>query len=199
MKLVNFVASVAAAAVSITVASQASAATAPLWEWNSTGVAFTNGDWDLGQVFTANRTVEITALGYYDQGLLDGGAGFSGDHAVALYDSIGNLLASASVSSADAGIGHFRFARLQSPVFLTQGQTYTLNGQSGGDNYAFNDTGWAANSDISYVGYNYAFGAGDSFQGTWTANVGISDGFHGPNALVVAVPEPATWAMMLIG
>jgi hypothetical protein len=160
-----------------------------LWEFTSAGNDFTNANWDFGNNFEALNTVRVTALGYYD----NFGDGFvSSPHPVALYDSLGNLLASADVATTDPLIGHWRY-HVIAPVTLVAGDTYQIDGESLGDNYTWNDPGFGTDPSISYLGNTWTQNNGDNFQGCCINDV--SDGYWGPNALIGAVPEPTMMAL----
>jgi len=78
----------------------------PAWDWSpALNNNFTNGSWDFGINFSVNAPVTVTGLGYYD----DFGDGFLHSHEVALYNAAGTLLASGTVTSADALAGNFRY------------------------------------------------------------------------------------------
>ncbi len=36
------------------------------WEWSTTGIEGTNGDWTFGQVFTPTQNFQVDFLGYYN-------------------------------------------------------------------------------------------------------------------------------------
>ena len=77
----------------------------------------------LGWVFTTNSAVTVDALGYYD----DQGDGFITPHTVGIFDSVGNLLTSASLSAGTGNPlnGSFRYASI-SPYTLAAGQTFVI-------------------------------------------------------------------------
>lgn len=77
----------------------------------------------LGFAFTTNTAVTVTSLGYYDYL----GDGFATSHDVGIYDSNGNLVASASLvaGTLDTLDGSFRYQSI-APVILAAGQTYVL-------------------------------------------------------------------------
>ena len=65
-----------------------------------------NGIWTLGYEFTANTDMEITHLGILDRDA----DGLAEAHDVAIWDSAGNLIVTASVGNADPITGFFRYA-----------------------------------------------------------------------------------------
>ncbi len=110
--------------------------------------------WMVGWGFTANTDLLVTHLGVYDHG--DDGLVDAQD--VGLYDSSGNLLASASV---DAGAGplamnSFRFHALGDGVILSAGQNYFIGTYSVGDANGFysaeGSSGLSFNSAITELG-----------------------------------------------
>ncbi len=185
MKLNLLLATVAAAGM--LVAANANAAT-PIWEFSSASASCTNGSWDFGNNFSVSSTVEVVALGYYN----DPTTGVSGNP-VALYDSNGNLLASATVNAGDPQVGHFLYASI-TPVLLAPGE-YQIDGVSNTSNYTWNDSGFHTASPITYLGNTWQPGTTPDFQNSVQNDV--SDGYWGPNALMA--PEPSTWAMMGLG
>jgi hypothetical protein len=177
--------------VSAIAAVPASAGTVnPAWEFSGVGVSGTNGNWTFGEVFTANSTISVTSLGYFDP--------VNSSHPVGLYDAAGNLLASTTVttSSPDSS-ANFLYNPI-TPVTLTAGDTYVLEGVSGADNYAFDDSGFTVFAPISIQGNNWVFNGGLTFNGTGLIN-DVSDGFWGADfgySSVAATPEPTSFLLL---
>lgn len=183
------------------------------WEFTTAGNDFTNGTWDFATAFTVNTNVSASGLGYYASPT----NGQVNANPVALYecDSVnclggsGTLLASAVVDNTYALNGHFRYVTI-TPIELLAGHYYEVAGVSFGDNYTWNDAGFATDPSVSIV-------PTATFSTRWQSlstptflnylNTGEleSDGFHGPNVFLGAssgftgAPEPAAWAMMLSG
>ena len=180
-----------AATAAIALAGAAGAASAaPLWDFQSASIAgHTNGDWDFGNQFSINTSIQINQLGYYD----DNGDGFLSDHSVSLYDLSGNLLASATVDNTGTLLGNFRYVKIKA-VNLAVG-TYQIHGNSGRDNYTWNNNAFVSN--VNYLGNTWQLTGDSSFQSCCINDV--ADGYWGANANYAAVPEPATWAMMIAG
>jgi hypothetical protein len=131
----------------------------PGWEFTSAGNSYSNGSWDFGVDFQVNTTVILTGLGYY----ADPNNGFVDSNPVALYDSSGQLLASAIVSNVNPLTGHFRYVTV-APVVLTPG-IYQLDGVSNADNYTWDDVDFTTASAITYLGnYWYLNPPGATFQ-----------------------------------
>jgi hypothetical protein len=86
---------------------------------------FTNNSWSLGWSFTTNVAISVSALGYYNASLTGGLAGLSADcHCgeVGIFDSAGDLLVSAQVTSSDPVIGFFNYQAI-TPLELAASQT----------------------------------------------------------------------------
>lgn len=159
---------------------------------------------NFGWSFTLAEDRRVTALGLFDfaaNGLAD-------EHDVGLWDDAGNLLVQAKVSSADplttsaSAAGDWRFQTI-TPLFLAAG-TYVI-----GAHYpTFEDNGayFAAAASIT-TDPVVTFGAGLATTGDVngfarpTSPVGAQfyPGFFGPNLTLAPVPEPATWALMILG
>jgi hypothetical protein len=139
----------------------------------------------------------VSALGAYDFGQ----DGFTTNHQVGLWDASGALLASVLVKSSDTLVDRFRYAGI-SNLQLAAGNTYML----GAADYGFGD-GYLLDADvasidgITYLNSNYLEGFGLQRP----TKLGAPGGYFGPNMItnqvnaVAAVPEPATWALMLVG
>jgi hypothetical protein len=155
---------------------------------------FTDGDgpWTLGFSFTATQNLTVTALGAFDYL----GNGFIDAHQVGIWDSNGTLLASTSLSSLNPLLNGFRYADIAG-LSLASGNSYTIGASNFGvnDAYAYNST-ITPSAGITYDSARYLHGAALINPIT----TGTSGGYFGANFLISsAVPEPGTWAMMLIG
>jgi hypothetical protein len=161
------------------------------WEWDG------DGPWTLGYSFRADKDLIVSALGAYDFGQ----DGFTTDHQVGLWDASGILLASVVVRSSDQLVDRFRYSEIDG-VRLVAGATYML----GASDYGFGD-GYLLDADvgsmngITYLNSNYLEG----FGLLRPTKVGFAGGYFGANMLtgavnaVSAVPEPSSWALMLVG
>jgi hypothetical protein len=83
----------------------------------------TDAQLSLGFDFTTIDSITVTSLGYYD----NGGDGLLTQHEVGIYDSLGDLIADATVAAGtvDPLTGNFRYVSI-TPVVLAAGQTYTI-------------------------------------------------------------------------
>ena len=150
-----------------------------------------------GWSFTATEKITVTALDAYDP--KGAGAG-----TVRLYTA-SKLLASATVTTSDPQDGSpikFYSAKLKTSLVLTPG-TYFIAEDLATTTIA-NGTvsGLATTSGIKYLVEVAAAGQGK--DPTTDATMGMfTPGIFGPNFEVgkvgAAVPEPATWAMLLVG
>lgn len=152
-----------------------------------------DGPWTLGWAFKASTSQTLIGLGAYDLG----GDGFLTDHQVGLWDTNGTLLASVIVGSSDPLINGFRFASI-TPYTLSAGSTYIVGAANLGTGDGYSLYGEVATAPgITYLSSRYIDGSGLQLP---TAYAGVNPGYFGGNILLgSAVPEPAVWAMMIIG
>ena len=192
MNFVNRLMTASALACSVLLASPVAAATAVSLSSFSTYAA--DGPWSMGFSFTATQDLSATALGAFD----DLGDGFIDAHEIGLWDSSGTLLASASISSTDTLIDGFRYTNIAS-VNLISGATYTVGASNFGvnDAYAYDTTVTSAPGIVSGQG-RYANGSG-LINPTSSNGAGYFGGNLQISSAVSAAPEPATWAMLILG
>ncbi len=91
----------------------------------STPDCITSFDYNMGYKFTPNVNGDVTQLGLRAD---------SGTRTVRLYDSLGNVLASASVTA--NGASNWVYASI-SPVFLKSGSVYYVAQESGTNHYCY--------------------------------------------------------------
>ncbi len=151
----------------------------------SVGAASNVGNYSLGWRFTANSSVTVDQLGYWDQGL----DGFASPHQVGLYDLAGNLLTSTTVASSDPLTADFRY-HATSSYTLTAGDDYYLMGVAGSDNYIYNAS-ISTDPAVTYVAGEYNSVADGTLKSPDLANSNI---YLGPNFKYTtsAVPEAST-------
>jgi hypothetical protein len=186
----------AAAAAVLGAAAAAHAGTPAMSYSNNTGESLGNPPFTLGWEFTVNTPVTVDGLGVFDDSL----DGLAESHDVGLWNSTGTLLTSTTVlaGTADPLIGNFRYADI-APLTLQAG-TYVIGATwlSGADNNVFTTDGGVVTT-IPQITFDAAAYTGGSTLADPTSIVAASEGYFGPNLLVTPVPEPATWAMMLVG
>jgi hypothetical protein len=147
----------------------------------------------LGYQFSANSNATVVGLS-----TLDSWVNASSTAQVGLWDANGNLLASTSVSASGPSIGQWSYT-LITPIALTAGDDYYVGSFGEGANFTENVGGLSADPRINYLGIATVDSSSLAFpSGTTTL---FENGFFGGNVIlgVSAVPEPSTWAMMLLG
>src|SRR5579864_168105 len=145
---------------------------------------------NLGLVFTANSTFPVDALGIYYQSFL------TAPEQVGLYDSSGNLLASATVTLSDPLVSGYLFHSI-TPVSLTAGHTYTVDAFVGNNPWAYGPV--PITSNVTYKYNDYVYGSSLAFP-TLTGGTGAA--YYGPNFEIAAntdpVPEPGSSGLLVI-
>jgi hypothetical protein len=159
------------------------------------------GNITLGWGFSLSQPVTVTDLGYFD-----GNSGLTDSHPVGIWDSLGSLIAQATVPSGTAGdlVSGFRFAAI-APVVLGAG-SYTIGGYADGtsaDEFRFNVPSITTITGLSF-GPTHLYTQGDSLSEPLTkADVFSQDGYFGPNfevsSSVASTPEPESIEMSLLG
>jgi hypothetical protein len=201
---------IAAIVLSISLVGASAVSAGPLWEFTRPGNSFTNNNWVFATPFEVLNDVWATGLGYY----ADPNNGFVNANAVSLFEcdnatctGSGTLLASVTVDNTYALYGHFRYVTIPS-LQLLAGHSYEVSGVSMGDNYTWNDTGFATDPNISLIMTGSQVGRWETGSSPIFLNYGRSDipgqdGFWGPNVFIgepdftEPVPEPAS--MLLFG
>jgi hypothetical protein len=191
-----------ASAVSLLLGAAHLRADIPALAFTSTSENFTNGAWSLGWSFTANTGLSVTALGYYNATLTGGAVGLGagcncGD--VGIFNSTGNLLASAQVTSSDPVIGFFNYQAI-TPVDLAAGQTYYILAETGSSDYTWGVNGLTVIPNITFDSDAYISSPTLAF-GTTSQGIGVAQGggYFGPNfqASTTSAPEPSS--LLLFG
>lgn len=150
-----------------------------------------DGPWTLGYSFVANTAQNAIGLGAYDFGH----DGFAMNHEVGLWDSMGTLIATTTVTSGSTLIGDFRYSSI-SAVMLNAGATYYVGAADFGAGETYGIYGNVTTAPgITYSNSAFAFGGGLLLP----SSVGPVNGYYGGNVLLGAVPEPETYAMMFSG
>jgi hypothetical protein len=161
---------------------------------------------NFGWAFSTTEDRVVTALGLWSYT----NPGLSEEHAVGIWDASDNLIATAVVNDTDAAVasaasdGVWRFEAIL-PVLLPAGD-YVIGAYFLTDTEHFRGSTDTAEVDVtladwlSFGGIRISNGAdGDFFQQpTRTMSDEFNPGWFGPNFLSNAVPEPATWGLILI-
>jgi hypothetical protein len=155
----------------------------------------------LGMDFTVNSSVKVDSLGAFTNG---------GSIFVQLYDISNNdtVVASATVSGTPPLGSSYSFATI-TPVILAPG-TYQINAvypsSSNPDFNPYEPGGSAASATFNTFGGKLTFTQfSDYYNLNAAGNLATTQDIPSPNGYgagtlsVSAVPEPSTWAMMLLG
>jgi hypothetical protein len=156
----------------------------------------------LGWGFTLLNAVTVTDLGYFD-----GNAGLTDPHPVGIWNSIGALLAQATVPSGTAAtlVSGFRFVPIV-PVVLGPG-AYSIGGYANStspDEFRFEISSVTTIAGLSFVPANLFTKADSLTRPTSQPEVLSQDGYFGPDFMVgsattTPAPEPAAIGMGLLG
>jgi hypothetical protein len=188
-------AAIAACAVGAAAAAQAAVIT-PAYEYTDAALLTEGSAYTLGFAFSLGSAVTLDALGVWEDDL-----GHS--HQVGIWDASNTLVASATVLSTDVVSGHFRWASV-SPIVLAAG-TYVIGAQyvgGSGGVFASDAQGVTTAPGFTWLGDRQTGGAGLN-QPTYQNNNYGTNGIPYANLSFTGggggVPEPATWAMMIVG
>jgi hypothetical protein len=159
--------------------------------------AFRGGDETAGWSFTTSQAITVTALDAFDP---------SGYGNVRLYDGIGDVLASATLTTADpteAAGSYWFYTQAITPVTLQAGQTYYV-----AEDFKVGVTHALAKAVLTTSPLiTYGDGVGANGAG-WTPtrdnnNGAYNPSYFGPNfdaaPAVSAAPEPASLALLATG
>jgi hypothetical protein len=179
------------------------AATLAVLPDNSSGFENSNygSNITLGWGFSLVNAVTVTGLGYFD-----GNGGLTDAHPVGIWNSIGILLAEATVPSGATAdlLSGFRFVSI-SPVILSPG-AYSIGGYANDtspDEFRFEVQSVTTIAGLSF-GLANLYTKGDSLtQPTTKADAFSQDGYFGPNFEVgsptTTAPEPDGIGVSLTG
>ncbi len=154
---------------------------------------FTNGSFTLGFEFSPTEDITVTALGDFFP------SGSTLTQGVSLWTAGGTLLATTQVTGQGVSQGQgFDFSAI-APVVLTAGQDYVVGGTTQTDPYYCCNNPGAGNLGpfITYITHAEVGAAGNTPSFPSGQYPSFSD--FGGNFQYTAVPEPATWAMMIVG
>jgi hypothetical protein len=154
---------------------------------------FGSEDNSLGFEFLVNSNISVSALGYYDV------SGLNSTHAVGIFDSSENLLASVMVGPGASVIGNFGYTNLGSSVNLVAGQDYYIAGTTlGNDNWVYQADNIVTDPSISYVESFFVSGTGGVLA--FPANDASGRQYMEVNFLVSSsVPEPGSFVLIGLG
>jgi hypothetical protein len=160
-----------------------------------------NGSWSLGWSFATNVPITVTALGYYNANLTGGigiGPGCNCGE-VGIFDSFGDLLASALVTSTDPVTGFFNYQAI-APLALPGGQTFFIEAETGSSDYTWGTNGFTVDPNITFYQDVYLSSSTLAFG---TASQGITaaagGGLFGPNFLDSPASAPEPSSILLFG
>lgn len=188
----------AAIAAALATVAATGAGASPAVTITSPGMSFESGPYTLGFSFDVSSAQTINQLGVFDEG----GAPLAVDAQVGLWNAAGDLLTSVTVpASGGTVVNGFRYANI-TPFVLSPGQTYFVGAHlsSGTATSIFTQGGGTGsfNPLITPVRDQHSdFGAGFSFPGISFGDAGGA--WLGANFNLSAVPESATWAMLILG
>ncbi len=149
----------------------------------------------IGFSFTLTQPTSVNALGYWIGGI-------PANSRVGIWDSSGTLITSTTVTTTDPVTNNYRFGSI-APVLLQAMTTYIIGGEYTGGAFPFNLQNLTKApvyiyGDIRESRAASGFSVPDSSFADSQGAFG-DQGFALVNFSIAAVPEPATWAMMLIG
>jgi hypothetical protein len=156
----------------------------------------------VGYSFTVKDSpLNVTKLGVFDYGT----NGLSKTNFVGLWNNAGTLLASVTINrGANAPLlGFFRWADLSVPLVLDALSTYRIGVMgNGGEAYYIGDIpegGFSGTSETTKVVFNGAVRDNDWDTFSYPSSDPIAGkAFIGPNATFDVVPEPSTYALLLM-
>lgn len=162
----------------------------PAYTYTSGGTLSDSRPFTLGFTFSLSEAKTVNALGY-------NALNINGPQDVGLWNISGILLASASVTPGSQLVSNFRWTEI-SPLALGVG-TYVLGGTFTGGLFPSNLQGVSTASGYTYLSDRQGQGSGLLFPTTDTGGGYGAQGIGLVNVSFGAVPEPATWAMFLLG
>ncbi len=165
-----------------------------------------NAPFSLGYTFTTTSALDVTALGY----LNDGVTGANATHQVELYQiTSGGVLNPSTGMALGAPVSvtttvnsptynTFSYTTLTAPVLLNANTTYEIVASNNGNGYGINAQGVFFNDGIRYGASSYSY---NQTQPVFNANVFPANniGNFGPNFqanTISAAPEPSQFAVL---
>lgn len=165
------------------------AAPMPAIDFTTAGFGFTNGQWSLGfQFATGAQGGRVSQLGFWD----DGANGLTQSHNVGIYNMSGTLLASTTITNANAlGADGFRYGNI-ADLILAANTSYVIAATTGNENYMWDPVGFTTSPLITFQGDRYTPSTTLAFPTLGPSGV---NGWFGPNFIVSEVPEPMSLAL----
>jgi len=176
-------------------ASSVSAASAqtPAVTYATTGTLSDSRPFTLGWAFNLSASTTVTQLGVWNGGTL-------GNYMAGIWTIGGTSVVSTNVLSTDPVLGDYRWGSI-TPVVLGAGD-YVVGAEFREGLFPSFATGVVTIPSLTWIGDRQEFGGGLNFP-TYD-----SGGSYGSNGILWAnfatdanttVPEPSTWALMLVG
>lgn len=178
--------------LALATASPAAAQIGPAFTSTSGSTLFDSRPFTLGYAFTLSDATTVNALGFWAGGNLT-------SHRVAIWDMSGNMLTSGTVTAAHALLSNYRYDSI-APLLLGAG-SYVIGGEFFSGSFPTDLSGVTNVATYGWTEDRYA-GAGFTFPTSTSAGGYGQQGIAVVNFSIVhtaAVPEPASWAMMLMG
>ena len=173
----------------------------PAVEWGTGEVPSSSFSSTTGYSFRVNQNISARALGAYD--FNGDGFDFGQSHEAGLWKSDGTLLASATVSSSDPLVGHFRYKSI-TPVTLLAGNDYVVGAQMNNDTFAFDGSGFTVDSSISFSNARFDTIVDGTLRfpdATDPGRIGVdgANGYWGGNFLISTPESGASLVLLGVG
>ena len=178
----------------ITVLAVSSAHASPILSWTGGDLIASDYQQTIGWNFTANNTLHIASLEWYDPT----GSNLA-EHTVDIWAMDGTLAASACVGSGCTG-SFYSSGYWQTPVSVTLAPaTYDIGGWVDvGDSFLWKGATVSTDPSITYNMPVYIHSTSDQFPGTSTSCGSV--GCFGPNlSLASSTPEPGSFLLVALG
>lgn len=148
---------------------------------------------NLGNVFTSIQSGTVTALGIY----AGNNATYSAPETVGLYDSGGNLLTTATVTTSDyLSNGYYWSGTLTTPASVTAGDVYTVVDFTNGNGWGYGPAPSDFWATFDYDDFYYTNSL--AFTTPATGTNGSGPAYYGGNVMInPSTPEPDT--LLLLG
>jgi hypothetical protein len=159
----------------------------------NSGFLLSNPPFTLGWAFRPSASIEVTALGIFDD---ERSAGLLEAHEIGLWNESGDLLAQVTVPAGSVGalVDQFRYVQIAGTSLLA-GMTYTVGALYTSDSDGVIFPGEAADfataAEVAFIENRFAF---SPVLANPSGTAGTDPGYFGPNflfeATAIPVPEP---------